>query len=185
MLGSASAFPRVHPETPRMMRSVTVDVGGVVYKSTAQTLCKSPTLAALLARDSDSLFVDRDGEPFRVVLSFLRTDELLDKKPENAEALLCEARYYDLPDLVETLEAYLAPKPRRPWWARARDLFFDHYGKAIVAIAARFLFKQLKRGAKTITLTTKNNKSFAAASTNTISSSSRSSASSFSSSNYK
>jgi len=132
---------------------VVLDVGGVAYKASAVTLSKSPTLAALigLKGSATELFVDRDGEPFRWVLSFLRTRRL-EKLPSRAacEAVLCEARFYEVHDLVAVLEKRLEPEPVKPWWFRVYDFARDHYGKAFLVFLGRFLFKQLKKGAKTI-----------------------------------
>lgn len=55
------------------MEPVIVDVGGVVFKSTFETLGRSPKLASLA---SSPVFIDRDGAPFAAILTYLRTGEL-------------------------------------------------------------------------------------------------------------
>ena len=130
---------------------VSVDVGGIVYKSTMATLCQSPKLAELFEKHDTTteLFVDRDGEPFRYVLSFLRTGRLLDLSKADGRRLFCEAEFYELPDLVAALDTFLTPVIV-PWWRRGRQFLMDHYGKAFLALIARLIFKHLKKRAKAI-----------------------------------
>merc|ERR1711988_1792501 len=54
---------------------VHLNVGGVKYQSTYETLCHSALFASLLRMkpDKEEIFVDRDGVPFKYILSFLRS----------------------------------------------------------------------------------------------------------------
>merc|ERR1719254_498984 len=55
-------------------RIVHLNIGGEKYLSTWETLCHSGVFASLLKYkfDKDEIFIDRDGAPFKWILSFLR-----------------------------------------------------------------------------------------------------------------
>ncbi|KAK7097651.1 BTB/POZ domain-containing protein KCTD12-like [Littorina saxatilis] len=101
---------------------VELNVGGVMYSTTLDTLLKQPgsLLASLFKQDSDKahlvkdskgkVFIDRDGVLFRYVLDYLRNLKLV--LPENfheRDRLKQEAEYYQLPELISSLS--MAPKP--------------------------------------------------------------------------
>lgn len=94
---------------------IELNVGGVLYTTTAKTLKngeESSTLKSLLngngsvPRDSTNrIVIDRDGALFRYVLDYLRTRSLI--LPENfAERmrLKAEAEYFRLPGLIKMLD---------------------------------------------------------------------------------
>ena len=65
-----------------------------------------------LRRESDgTYFIDRDGAHFRYVLSFLRDGSLdpqtLPTDRTSLRQIICEARYYQLDELVVHLEQLL------------------------------------------------------------------------------
>jgi len=83
---------------------VTLNVGGAVYCTTANTLCGAPFFKGLLAfedkkqttnnKETKNLFVDRDGPEFAPILSFLRTGEFVCPKNLDIIAVLREADFY-------------------------------------------------------------------------------------------
>lgn len=93
---------------------VSINVGGYNYHSTSYTLTQYPDskLAKMcqgiipLSKDvRGNTFIDRDGETFRYILSFLRTKKLklpLDFK--DFDELEAEAEYFEIHDLVEELK---------------------------------------------------------------------------------
>ncbi|KAK7489838.1 hypothetical protein BaRGS_00018860 [Batillaria attramentaria] len=100
---------------------VELNVGGVMYTTSLETLTKQPDslLAGLfgdkskskLVRDTKGkYFIDRDGVLFRYVLDYLRNLRLV--LPENfheRDRLKQEAEYYKLSDMVTSLS--ISPKP--------------------------------------------------------------------------
>ncbi|XP_076446703.1 BTB/POZ domain-containing protein KCTD12-like [Babylonia areolata] len=99
---------------------VELNVGGVLYTTSRDTLLKVPdsllasafsdSSVSQLVRDSKGkIFIDRDGVLFRYVLDYLRNFKLV--LPENfheRERLKQEAEYFRLPDLMSSLT--VAPK---------------------------------------------------------------------------
>lgn len=90
-----------------------LNVGGVYYTTTIQTLCfESNSLFSKLfesrtqATDTkNKVFIDRDGLLFRYILDYLRNKQLI--LPENfseKRRLKCEAEYYKLSNLIKLLE---------------------------------------------------------------------------------
>lgn len=59
--------------------------------------------------------------------------------------MLREAKFYELHDVVLALEAKLEPPEPKPWWRLLRDFVVDHYLKALGALVARAIFKQIKK----------------------------------------
>lgn len=101
--------------------TVELNVGGVMYTTSLDTLVKQPdSLLASLFKDSSKsrlvrdskgkVFIDRDGVLFRYILDYLRNLKLV--LPENfheRERLKQEAEYFKLTDMISCLS--LAPKP--------------------------------------------------------------------------
>ncbi|RZF41244.1 hypothetical protein LSTR_LSTR010472 [Laodelphax striatellus] len=94
---------------------VELNVGGVFYSTTSQTLAKEPgsSLATLAAAGSDwprdskgKFFIDRDGVLFRYVLDYLRNQALvLPESFRERDRLKQEAQYFQLPGMVEAISA--------------------------------------------------------------------------------
>lgn len=91
---------------------IELNVGGVYYTVSSETLARDSdsNLAKLVASDSlakdakGRLFVDRDGVLFRYVLDYLRNQKLV--LPENfreKDRLHQEAIFYNLPSLAEAI----------------------------------------------------------------------------------
>ncbi|PVD27069.1 hypothetical protein C0Q70_12219 [Pomacea canaliculata] len=99
-----------------------LNVGGMFYTTTRPTFLRHP--ASLLARiatghvqvsrdDRGFLVIDRDGQVFRHVLNYLRTDRLFLPDGFREVALLREeAIYYELPGLVGILDGMLENRRR-------------------------------------------------------------------------
>ena len=115
----AYAFPasaeRGSPLVPKATmagRPVDLDVGGHAFRCLPATLMDSPYFENLLAtREPDegggALFIDRDGEPFKYILSFLRTGSLV-IAPEAAhmlKAIVLEAEFYGIQALLDDVDA--------------------------------------------------------------------------------
>ncbi|KAH7680098.1 BTB/POZ domain-containing protein KCTD17, partial [Aphelenchoides avenae] len=104
---------------------IRLNIGGKIFQSTKQTLCRDPD--SFLARlcqedaelpsvkdDSGAILIDRDPQYFDIVLHYLRTGFL--KAVENApvEELVEEAEFYNLPLLSELIQkSAIATKPRK------------------------------------------------------------------------
>lgn len=103
---------------------VHIDVGGHMYTSSLATLTKYPdsrisrlfngTEPIVLDSLKQHYFIDRDGEIFRYILSFLRTSKLL--LPEDFKdfnLLYEEAKYYQLQPMIKELERWKQEKEQR------------------------------------------------------------------------
>ena len=94
------------------MRIVKLNIGGYKFSTTRATLTSVPNsyFAALLegrmptAKDEKgAYFIDRDGQYFAPILSYLRTKELY-VQPEERRAVLREAKFYLLGPVVQLLQ---------------------------------------------------------------------------------
>ncbi|XP_066570113.1 BTB/POZ domain-containing protein kctd15 [Amia ocellicauda] len=103
---------------------VHIDVGGHMYTSSLATLTKYPdsrisrlfngTEPIVLDSLKQHYFIDRDGEIFRYILSFLRTSKLLLPDDFKDFSLLYEeARYYQLTPMIKELERWKQEKEQR------------------------------------------------------------------------
>ena len=95
-----------------------LDVGGTKFKTSRQTLMREP--GSLLGRmfDIDSplqpaamqdgaYFLDRDPEKFKVILNYLREDELAELTKTDLINLKIEARYFQLTKLQAEIKSRL------------------------------------------------------------------------------
>jgi hypothetical protein len=84
---------------------VKLDIGGTFYTTTRSTLCKytDSMLAAMFSGNfpvcefEGRAFIDRDGELFKYILQFLRTNSI--EEEFNPDLLLQEAQFYGLTGL--------------------------------------------------------------------------------------
>ncbi|XP_074646473.1 BTB/POZ domain-containing protein kctd15-like [Tubulanus polymorphus] len=104
------------PATPtRYTAPVHIDVGGVIYTSSLETLTKFPesrlgrmfngSIPIVLDSLKQHYFIDRDGKIFRYILNYLRSARVV--LPENFDEydlLYQEAKFYDLHGLVKEIE---------------------------------------------------------------------------------
>ncbi|CAG8617433.1 4772_t:CDS:2 [Rhizophagus irregularis] len=111
--------PKFSPVTPSFVHPVAIklNVGGITYMTTQQTLCtypsylselffifRSPNLPPSSAHPQypwpEELFIDRDGELFNYILSFLRTGTLPNSIPLSIlQKLDYEASFYGIKPL--------------------------------------------------------------------------------------
>mmetsp|Transcript_2630 Transcript_2630/g.6162 ORF Transcript_2630/g.6162 Transcript_2630/m.6162 type:complete len:829 (+) Transcript_2630:68-2554(+) len=104
---------------PPVPGPVTLNVGGVRFCTSRETLAACPKLAALVngvPGPDGAYFLDRDGRHFSEILNFLRDGPSLFSPPSEVDArrlLQREAMFFELPALAQCVEeAYLgAPVP--------------------------------------------------------------------------
>ena len=110
-------------QNPGFADIVELNVGGVFYTTSLETLSKDPNslLGQIFTGNSNSkllkdskgkYFLDRDGVLFRYILDYLRNQKLV--LPENfheKERLKNEAEYFKLPDMVKSIvSSYMGGK---------------------------------------------------------------------------
>ncbi|XP_060568576.1 BTB/POZ domain-containing protein KCTD6-like [Ruditapes philippinarum] len=103
-------------------RIVKLNVGGTFYSSTKSTLTKvaDSYLGRLMNGDlpctrdeKGSFFIDRDGQVFRHILNYLRSDRLTTPFGfRDLKLLKVEADYYGLPGLVQEVDLVLNSRRR-------------------------------------------------------------------------
>ncbi|KAL3859929.1 hypothetical protein ACJMK2_010111 [Sinanodonta woodiana] len=157
------------PATPtRYTAPVHIDVGGVIYTSSLDTLTKFPesrlarmfngSIPIVLDSLKQHYFIDRDGKLFRYILNYLRSSRLI--MPDNfdeIEQLYDEARYYDLKHMIQEIEIILKSKnikqekPESKSFASESSEFSDciavsvspDLGERISLSAERFLIQEV------------------------------------------
>lgn len=110
--------PNIRPASPKDIqitssKQLKLDVGGFKYATTLTTLTADPNsmLAAMFSgrfpvekNDEGCIFIDRDGQLFHHILNWLRNGYIPPiQSPTEQEALLIEARYYQITSLVDFL----------------------------------------------------------------------------------
>uniref|UniRef100_A0A803Q3W0 BTB domain-containing protein n=2 Tax=Cannabis sativa TaxID=3483 RepID=A0A803Q3W0_CANSA len=101
--------------------TVRLNIGGKKYYTTVDTLTQrepNSMLATMfsgwhtvcLDPEMGCVFVDRDGKHFRHILNWLRDGAIPTLKHTQYSELLREAEYYQLPGLVEEINAVLSRK---------------------------------------------------------------------------
>jgi len=96
-----------------MSEKIKLQVGDHAFTTSRETLCmrKGSMLEAMFSgrhsikpEEDGSIFIDRDGEHFKLILNYLRDGKLPSGlSNDTREALAAEAEYYQLEDLVERL----------------------------------------------------------------------------------
>ena len=103
---------------------VHIDVGGCIYTSSLETLTKysesrlskmfNGTIPIVLDTLKQHYFIDRDGKLFRYVLNFMRTDRVsLPQSFDDFDALLEEAKYYDLEQMIKQLNDIMSRNQKK------------------------------------------------------------------------
>ena len=101
-------------ESMQLSTKVKLNVGGILFTTTVQTLTKDPNsmLAAMFSgrfpmkpAEDGTFFIDRDGTYFRYILNYLREGKL--SLPEGAtffEEIEAEAGFYQIQGILDELE---------------------------------------------------------------------------------
>lgn len=103
---------------------VHIDVGGSIYTSSLETLTKfsesrlskmfNGTIPIVLDTLKQHYFIDRDGKAFRYILNFMRTGRLsLPLNFDDYEALIEEAKFYQLSEMVKQIESKLSKNVKK------------------------------------------------------------------------
>lgn len=91
-----------------------IEVGGIIYTTTIDTLRRSPTLDAILLDEPSEIpvFIDRDGFAFQYVLNFLRNGSVYINPEDRVyiEFLMGEAAYFGLKKMESQLTKLLDKK---------------------------------------------------------------------------
>ena len=118
---------------------INLNVGGKIYTTSISTLTKYPDsmLGRMFGGDLPSakdaqgnVVIDRDGELFRYVLTFLRSSKLI--LPENFKELSLleeEAEFYQIPELIAAVKDYPLMK----------DVFMLNVGGTIFPVLRKYL----------------------------------------------
>ena len=99
-------------------QKITLDIGGYKYSTSLQTLRAEPEsmLGTMFSgrhpitkQDDGSVFIDRDGTHFRIILNYLRgsltSSELLPDNDLQLSELLTEVNYYQLKGLEKVIKS--------------------------------------------------------------------------------
>jgi len=110
----AGAFPLQVYDYDEAAQAVTLNVGGQNFKTTSSTLRKYPStyFSGLFSgkyqikkqRDG-TIFIDRDGTHFRLLLNFMRSGQIVFPKDlDERRELMIEAEFYCLKDVILAAE---------------------------------------------------------------------------------
>lgn len=80
-----------------------LNVGGVYFVTSHETVRASPILASLTDSEAPDVFVDRDPTHFRYILNWMRGVKFLPGDTATIRELLWEAEYYSLTEMMELL----------------------------------------------------------------------------------
>jgi hypothetical protein len=101
---------------------IIVDVGGMRFKTTKQTLCKERNMLSAFVEnwagtDQDTIFIDRDGKHFGQILNYLRDGNVpIPRDETEIQELLIEAEYYSLDGLINRIYPVNKEKERSYMW---------------------------------------------------------------------
>jgi len=106
-----------HSPFPSMIK---LNVGGRMFATSLATLTSHPDsyFGAMFSKqwnskpagEDGSYFIDKNPQVFHIILDYLRGEELdLELTPSEKRALLRDAQFYQLPDLVDILNKPLNP----------------------------------------------------------------------------
>ncbi|XP_037090427.1 BTB/POZ domain-containing protein kctd15-like [Pollicipes pollicipes] len=142
--GKVTGIPTVAAAS-RYTAPVHIDVGGVIYTSSLETLTRFPeTRLAKLFNGQvpivlDTLkqhyFIDRDGKMFRHILNFMRSGKVC--VPDDFSEIDClmeEARYFEVQGMVKQLEQLRRQRAGRSTARAAQAAPLPQHGYHVVAL---------------------------------------------------
>jgi len=92
-----------------MSHAICLNVGGVYFYTTTDTLSKSHNFFSALMQnngtttENDAIFIDRDPTHFRYILNWLRGSTVLPEDSLSIQELMVEADFYSITNLVLAL----------------------------------------------------------------------------------
>ena len=109
-----------------MSQIVNLDIGGKIFKTTKATLCSVDGFFSRMCSGDwnegvslkdNTIFVDRDGEVFPLILSYLRSQKLCVDEVNTSDVYLqkalLEADFYALTDLSEMIAEELSNRYKK------------------------------------------------------------------------
>lgn len=104
-------------------RWITLNVGGTYFQTSRNTLTRNTPPNSALHRistnrtnvnfdrdEKGAYMIDRDPQYFQVVLNFLRSRKIMMGPTITDEMILCEAEYFNVPDLIRILKQRMKPR---------------------------------------------------------------------------
>ena len=110
------------PDEKRRTDRIVVDVGGTRFTTSASTLTSASEYFERVlsprwcAEPPDELFLDRDPEPFKILLTYMRTG-LLELSKDNqslARRVMVEAEFLGMQGFIDSVKAQPPPPPPPP-----------------------------------------------------------------------
>ena len=110
------------PDEKRRTDRIVVDVGGTRFATSASTLTSASEYFERLlsprwcAEPPEELFLDRDPEPFKILLTYMRTG-LLELSKDNqslARRVMVEAEFLGMQGFIDSVKAQPPPPPPSP-----------------------------------------------------------------------
>ena len=113
---------QAEPRAARRTDRIVVDVGGTRFTTSASTLTSASEYFERLlsprwcAEPPEELFLDRDPEPFKVLLTYMRTGllELSKDDPSMARRVMVEAEFLGMQSFIDSVKAQPPPPPPPP-----------------------------------------------------------------------
>ena len=113
---------QAEPRAARRTDRIVVDVGGTRFATSASTLTSASEYFERLlsprwcAEPPEELFLDRDPEPFKILLTYMRTG-LLELSKDNqslARRVMVEAEFLGMQGFIDSVKAQPPPPPPQP-----------------------------------------------------------------------
>ena len=113
---------QAEPRAARRTDRIVVDVGGTRFTTSASTLTSASEYFERLlsprwcAEPPEELFLDRDPEPFKILLTYMRTG-LLELSKDNqslARRVMVEAEFLGMQSFIDSVKAQPPPPPPQP-----------------------------------------------------------------------
>ena len=111
---------QAEPRATRRTDRIVVDVGGTRFTTSASTLTSASEYFERLlsprwcAEPPEELFLDRDPEPFKILLTYMRTGLLELSKDNLARRVMVEAEFLGMQGFIDSVKAQPPPPPPPP-----------------------------------------------------------------------